>query len=143
MRLRSSAPFISGWPPHSAIITSSFALHIVVMPGYVGGRKADVVDGLGCYNTSGSPSPPSPLLFNYTTLLLALLSRGHIFCPQRRDRFSPASEWSPGAEIVRILAPIFSEQIALVRSTILFYRAVPGVICQRRTQANIWGIATL
>ena len=72
------------------------------------------------------PLSTSPLLFNYTTLLLALLSRGHIFCPQRRDRFSTSARprsWSPGVEIVRILAPIFSEQIALVRSTTLCYRA--------------------
>ena len=72
------------------------------------------------------PLSTSPLLFNYTTLLLALLSRGHIFCPQRRDRFSTSAQprsWSPGAEIVRILAPIFSEQIALVRSTTLCYGA--------------------
>ena len=32
----------------------------------------------------------------------------------------------PGAEIVRILAPIFSEQIALVRSTTLDYGAAPS-----------------
>ena len=32
----------------------------------------------------------------------------------------------PEAEIVRILAPIFSEQIALVRSTTLDYGAVPS-----------------
>ena len=83
-------------------------------------------DGLGCYNTSGSPSPLS-LLLPYcliTPRSSSLSCLGGIFSVHSVEIGSaqPRS-WSPGAEIVRILAPIFSEQIALVRSTTLCYGA--------------------
>lgn len=111
-------------PPHSAIITSSFALHIVVMPGYVGRTRTDA-DGLGWQLYSWlSLALPYCLITPRSSSFSCL---GGIFSVHSvGGSVQPSSARSPGAEIVRILAPIFPEQIALVRSTTLYYGAVPS-----------------
>ena len=129
LRLRSSAPFISGAP------TPLCNYHLLFRAAYCGGhawlcRASGRGDGRTWlpYSWLSLPLPyclitPRSSSFSYLGGIFSVHSVGGSVQPSRA-RLNSAR--SPGAEIVRILAPIFSEQIALVRSTTLRYGAAPS-----------------